>query len=603
MPDIIQQLPDHVANQIAAGEVIQRPSSAVKELIENAVDSGAKNIQLIIKEGGRSLIQIIDNGCGMSPFDARMAFSRHATSKIRKADDLWNIRTMGFRGEALASVAAVAQVELKTRLLDEEIGTLIEIEGSEIKKQESVACPPGTSISVKNLFFNVPARRNFLKSNPVETKHIFEEFQRVALAFPQISFSLHNNDQEIFRLIPGNLKQRIAGVFGSGWNEKLVSVNEETNLVKISGFIGKPEFSRKSRGEQFFFINNRFIKNNYLHHAIISAYEGLIPSDAFPAYFIFFETDPGYIDVNIHPTKTEVKFQDEKSIYAILRSAIKKSIGTFSLSPSIDFNNEPAFEIPLPSKGEIRMPEIRVNPDYNPFSKNIHKERESNVMSRISQARWDDLVISPSPETKAENTRLFHPEEATSTEKSHPWLLHGKYILSQVKSGLMFIDIQGARERILFERFLKTSSPGGRSQQLLFPVMKEFSGPDYELMVALKPELINLGYTLEPFGKHTLVINGIPSETENADVHQVLDELLEQFKTNRQNLKMNRMESLAKTLAINCAGKKSKNPGPEEMVGIIEQLFSCEIPLYSPAGRPITFMMTKEEIAAKFGMI
>lgn len=602
MADIIQLLPEHVANQIAAGEVIQRPASAVKELIENAVDSGALNIQLIIKEGGRSLIQVIDNGKGMSTLDARMSFSRHATSKIRQADDLWQIRTMGFRGEALASIAAVAQVEMKTRQASDELGTLIEIEGSEIKRQEFIACQEGTSIAVKNLFYNVPARRNFLKSNAVETKHIFEEFQRVAIAFPHISFSLINNDQEIFRLMPGSIKQRIAGIFGNSWNEKLVSVKEETGIVKISGFIGKPEFSRKTRGEQFFFINNRFIRNNYLHHAIASAFEGLIAPDAFPAYFVFFETDPKTIDVNIHPTKTEVKFEDEKSIYAILRSSVKKSIGTFSLSPSLDFSIDNPIDIPLPPKGPVNPPEIRINPEFNPFNSPSKHASAQSAISRISQTRWENLAGPAVLSTQENEVFPVTGQEEISGNKSKPWLLHGKYLLSQVKSGLMIIDLPGAYERIHFEKFLSRNISNSHSQQLLFPVIKEFSGPDFELIQALQPELKAIGFMMDHFGKHTMVVNGIPPETEAGETGTLLDELLEQFKTNKQGVKINRKESIARTLAKTCARKRNPSPSPEELLALIEQLFLCETPMYSPAGRPIASLMTLEDLAAKFGM-
>lgn len=595
MSNIIQLLPDHVANQIAAGEVIQRPASAVKELMENAVDAGATNIQLIIKDGGRTLIQVIDNGCGMSDLDARMAFARHATSKIRHADDLWSIRTMGFRGEAMASIAAIAHVELRTREADSDIGTLIEIEGTEVKRQEPVSTPVGTSISVKNLFYNVPARRNFLKSNPVETRHIFEEFNRVALSFPSIEFRLYNNDQEVFRLKPGSLKQRIISLFGKPWEEKLVPVREHTNLISISGFIGKPEFTRRTRGEQFFFINNRFIKNSYLNHAVQAAYQGLIAPDSFPAYFIFFEADPKTIDINIHPTKTEIKFEDERSVYAILRSAVKKSIGSFSLSPSLDFESEAAFEIPLPPKGAVKAPEIRVNPDYNPF-------KVDGGMSSVSRARWESLYPAPEQEREQATEIATAPGFTEIPERTLPWSLHGRYIFTQVKSGVMVIDHQGARERIFYERFLKQKEDGGgHSQQLLFPVVKEFSGPDYELIMGLQPEFRALGFEFEIFGKHTILVKGAPPEVAGGDIKKLIDQVLEQFKLNRQQLSLSRIESLAKTLAMNAARAESRYPSPEQMLGIVDQLFACDTPGYSPFGRPIVSIIGLEELAAKFG--
>jgi len=602
MPDIIQLLPDHVANQIAAGEVIQRPASAVKELMENAVDAGAKNIQLIIKDGGRSLIQVIDNGSGMSGLDARLSFSRHATSKIRKADDLWALRTMGFRGEALASVAAVAQVEMRTRQNGEELGTHIIIEGSEVKKQEPTACPEGTSVAIKNLFFNVPARRNFLKSNPVETKHIIDEFQRVALAYPGVGFSFINNDQETCRLMPGTFKQRIVGVFGSGWNERIVSVNEETTVVQISGFIGKPEYSRKTRGEQFFFINNRFIKNSYLHHAVQAAFTDLIASDTFPAYFLRLQVDPKTIDINIHPTKTEIKFEDESSVYAILRSGIRRAIGTFSLSPSLNFENEPAFDILSTRSREINPPGIFINPDYNPFSKSASGP---DAVQSIGQARWEQLAGKPAISANQSDfsTDISRPSNTSDElpEKTVPWLLHGRYICTHVKSGLMLIDQQGARERILYERFMKNAGHSGQSQQLLFPVAREFSAPDFELLQALRNEFHSLGFDFEPFGKNTVKINGVPPEVQDTDIKTLFDQLLEQFKTSQQDLRLHRLDNLAKTLSSNAARFISRSLGPEQMTVIIEQLFACETPGYSPSGKPVVSIVGLDELGTRFG--
>jgi DNA mismatch repair protein MutL len=599
MSDIIQLLPEHVANQIAAGEVIQRPASAVKELLENAVDSGAKNIQLIIKEGGRILIQIIDNGSGMSELDARLSFSRHATSKLKHADDLWSIRTMGFRGEALASVAAIAQVELKTRLRGNELGTHLEIEGTELKTCEPTSCPEGTSISVKNLFFNVPARRNFLKSNQVETKHILDEFQRVALAFPEISFSLINNEQEVYRLAPSSQKQRIISIFGSTWKERLVNLSEETTVATITGFIGKPEFARKSRGEQFFFINNRFIKNTYLHHAIASAYKDLIQGDAFPAYFIWFDVDPKTIDINIHPTKTEIKFEDERSIYAILRSAVKRSIGTYSLSPSLDFENESAFDIlPLKAGSVVRAPEIKVNPDYNPFSNPRPTQASQDALRKMSQARWEDLAGTPASQDFQTIASSSKPVDLP--EPSVPWQLHGKYVCTQVKSGMMIIDQQRAYERIFFERFLSDTNSSGHSQQVLFPIAKEFSAPDFELVKALDQEFRSLGFEFEAFGKNTLKITGVPSEIKDLDIKETLDQLLEQFKVSQQGLRLNRLENLAQTLAANAARMKSKTLSSDQMLALINQLFACNTPNFSPKGKPVISILGLNELVDRF---
>ncbi len=598
MSDIIQVLPEHVANQIAAGEVIQRPASAVKELLENAVDSGAKQIQLIIVDGGRILIQVIDNGSGMTELDARLSFSRHATSKLKLADDLWSIRTMGFRGEALASIAAIAQVELKTRKKGAELGTRLEIDGSELKTFEPASCPEGTSISVKNLFYNVPARRNFLKSNQVETKHILDEFQRVALAFPGIAFSLVNNDQEVYRLAPVALKQRIIGIFGNTWNERLVSINEETTVASITGFIGKPEFAKKSRGEQFFFINNRFIKNTYLHHAVASAYKDLIQGDTFPAYFIWFDVDPKTIDINIHPTKTEIKFEDERSIYAILRSAVKRSIGTYSLSPSLDFENESAFDIlPLKAGSPVKSPEIKINPDYNPFTNPRPSQPSFDGMQRVSQARWQDLAGSPA--TQDFQTIASNPNLIDQSGPSAPWQLHGKYICTQVKSGMMIIDQQRALERILFERFLSENA-SGHSQQILFPIAKEFSAPDFELVKGLDDEFRALGFEFESFGKHTIKITGVPSEIKDLDIKEVFDQLLEQFKVSQQGLRLNRLENLAQTLAANASRMKSKIMSAEQMLTLINQLFSCETPNFSPKGKPVISILALGELNDRF---
>lgn len=594
MQGIIQLLPDHVANQIAAGEVIQRPASAVKELLENAVDAGSRNIQLIIRDGGRSLIQVIDNGSGMNEFDARLSFVRHATSKLRQADDLWHIRTMGFRGEALASIAAVAQVELKTRRKEDETGILIQAEASEIIHQEPVSCMPGTSISVKNLFFNVPARRNFLKSNPVETRHILEEFYRVALAFPEIGFSLINNGEEVHRLMAGTFKQRIVSLFGNSWNEKLLQVREEHTAIKVTGFVGKPDSAKKTRGDQYFFINNRFIRNSYLHHAVQAAFQDLIPSGDFPVYFIRFEVDPSTIDVNIHPTKTEIKFEDERTVYGILRSAIRKAIGSYALSPSLDFDTEIPFISIAGRNTEIKAPQIAVNPDYNPFTN--PKPTTAPSTQNLNKIRWEELAGTP----ETQQSRLI-PEESDQAEKSLPWLLHNRIICSQVKSGLMLIDLQGARERIFFERFMQREVQHGASQQLLFPVIKELSGPDTELIRALDTELRNLGFDYEFFGKNTLKINGVPAETLDADAREVIESILEEFKKSQQDLRLNRLENLAKTLSIQAARHMPKQQSPEQLLKLIERLFACETPGFSPSGKQTISMLPLNELLERFG--
>ncbi|HEY0897729.1 MAG TPA: DNA mismatch repair endonuclease MutL, partial [Sphingobacteriaceae bacterium] len=389
MPDIIQLLPDAVANQIAAGEVVQRPASAVKELIENAIDAGADKIQLIVKDAGKTLLQVIDNGCGMSLTDARMCFERHATSKIRKAEDLFAIRTMGFRGEAMASIGAIAQVELRTRRHEDELGTCLQVEGSEVIRQEPVSSPAGTSISVKNLFFNTPARRNFLKGNSVEMRHILDEFQRVALAHPEIFFTLHHDGNEVFHLTPGSLKQRIVHLFGNAYNQKLVPVEEDTSIIQLKGYVGKPEFAKKTRGEQFFFVNNRFIRDPYLNHAVLTAFEELLPADSFPLYVLFIDIDPAKIDINVHPTKTEIKYQDEKAIYAIIRSAVKRSLGRYNITPTLDFNQETGFSGMITQKAQedIVPPQIAFNPDFNPFKSDGQKEREIPYLRNLGERK------------------------------------------------------------------------------------------------------------------------------------------------------------------------------------------------------------------------
>lgn len=597
MSQIIQLLPEHVANQIAAGEVVQRPASAVKELLENSIDSGADAIQLIIKDGGRTLIQVIDNGCGMSDFDARLSFSRHATSKIRNAEDLWQIRTMGFRGEAMASIAAVAQVEMKTRLTGEELGTHVEIEGSEIKTLEPCACAEGTSIAIKNLFFNIPARRNFLKSNPVETRHIIDEFQRAALAFPEISFSMINNSQEVYKLPAANFKQRIVGLFGSSMNQKLLSVAEETSVINITGFIGKPESARKTRGEQFFFINNRFIKNPYLNHAITSAFQDLISSDHYPVYYIRFDINPSKIDVNIHPTKTEIKFDDERSVYAILKSAVRKSIASFSLSPTLDFDHEQAFDIPLPGRSEIKSPEIKVNPDYNPFktADSAYQRKPQDEIGRLSKARWEDVAGSPQIET----TQFIQKE----AEKSAPWLLHSKYICSQIKSGLMMIDFQRAVERVTYDHFLAHQDDNQEvpSQQLLFPIQKEFNASDFSLIESLYDELKHIGFEINSLGQRTIAIQGVPTSIQELDISAVIDLLLEDFKNTEQKVSLNSKEGIAKNLAKQAARQTRVSGSPEVLKQIIDQLFACSNPNYSPSGKAIISILSLEELMMRFG--
>ncbi|MBK1440638.1 DNA mismatch repair endonuclease MutL [Parapedobacter sp. ISTM3] len=607
MSDIIQLLPDTVANQIAAGEVVQRPASAVKELIENAIDAGADKIRLIVKDAGKSLIQVIDNGCGMSVTDARLCFERHATSKIREAADLFAIRTMGFRGEALASIAAIAHVELKTRRVEDELGTLIEIEGSAVTRQEPAALPAGTSICVKNLFYNIPARRNFLKSNPVEMRHIVDEFQRVALAHPHIFFSLHSDDQELFHLPGESLKQRIVHVFGNTYNQRLVPVEEETTIINLKGFIGKPEFAKKTRGEQFFFVNNRFVKDPYLNHAVVKAYEGILPPDSFPLYVLFIEIDPAKIDINVHPTKTEIKYEDERAIYAILQSAVKRSLGRYNITPTLDFNQETGFSHMISPKPleEITPPSITFNPDFNPFEHTKSGSRKQAPSPSIPQ-NWDTLYQIT--EKKGDTQLGLHgndadvPGEHVQPAKKQPFQLHNRYIISQIHSGFILIDQQAAHERILFEQFCQQlENRQGASQQSLFPQTVTLSGPDFQLIMDLLPDIQALGFQIREFGKHTFVVEGIPADlTSGVSERQVLEQLLEDYKNNQAALKLPKREKLARSLAKHAAIKPGMALSADDMAELIDKLFACEMPNVSLNGKPIILTFTLQELSARF---
>jgi DNA mismatch repair protein MutL len=620
MPDIIQLLPDSVANQIAAGEVVQRPASAVKELIENAIDAGADKIQLIVKDAGKTLIQIIDNGCGMSATDARMCFERHATSKIRKAEDLFAIKTMGFRGEAMASIAAVAQVELKTRKHEDELGTKLVIEGSEVLSQEPCATTAGTSISVKNLFYNIPARRNFLKSNPVEMRHIIDEFQRVALAHPEIHFTLHHDGQEVYHLPQTQLKQRIIHLLGNNYNERLVPLDEETSIIEVKGFIGKPSFAKKTRGDQFFFVNKRFIKDPYLNHAVMTAYEDLLPDDCFPLYVLFIEIDPSKIDINVHPTKTEIKYQDEKAIYAIIRSAVKRSLGRYNITPTLDFNQETGFERMISQKAweDITPPSIQFNPNFNPFSDEKKKDREIPFLRDLGEKKaipqnWDTLY-EINKEQKSVQT-FFDLDSSSNTISSavngatetktlsrQVFQLHQKYIISSIKSGFMLIDQQAAHERILYERFLsQLENHKGLSQQSLFPQTITLNTTDYALVTELLPAFQALGFQIREFGKNTLVIEGVPADIpENNNLATMMEELIEGFKNNHTVLKLDKRDNLARTLAKNAAIKSGVKLSEEEMVDLIDQLFACQMPGIAINGKQIIVKISLEELAERF---
>lgn len=617
MPDIIQLLPDSVANQIAAGEVVQRPASAVKELVENSIDAGADKIQLILKDAGKSLIQVIDNGCGMSMTDARMCFERHATSKIRKADDLFAIRTMGFRGEAMASIAAIAHVELKTRRHGDELGTCLNIEGSVVISQQPCSANTGSSICVRNLFYNTPARRNFLKSNPVEMRHIVDEFQRVALANPGIFFTMHHDGQEVYHLPATTLKQRIIHLFGSNYNQRLVPVEEDTTIIKLRGYVGKPEFARKTRGEQFFFVNNRYIRDAYLNHAVLAAFEELLPDESFPLYVLFIDIDPSKIDINVHPTKTEIKYQDEKSIYAIIRSAVKRALGKYNITPTLDFDQENSIGhliTPKPVE-EIVQPTISFNPDFNPFANEKKSaDREIPFLRDAGEPHktpipqnWETLYeisrreATNQPEIHVQKTISVEEEEVSKPSERQLFQVHNRYILSQIKSGFMLINQQAAHERILYERFLQQlENHSGTSQQSLFPQTVTLNGGDFELLKELLPDVRALGFDIREFGKNTVVVDGIPADLGNVAEHALLEHLLEGFKNNLSILKLDKRDNLARSLARNAATKIGVRLSLEEMNLLIDQLFACQMPNIALNGKPIISTFTMAELAERF---
>lgn len=614
MSDIIQLLPDSVANQIAAGEVIQRPASVVKELVENALDAGASEIVIHIKDAGKTLIQISDNGCGMSPTDARMAFERHATSKISSANDLFCIRTMGFRGEALASIAAIADVELKTKRTEDEVGTLIHIIGSEVKTQEPAACTNGTSFSVKNLFFNVPARRKFLKANTTELKHIIYEIQRVALPNPEIKFSLFHNNAVVYDLPKTNYRKRVVDVFGKNINQSLVTVDEDTSLVKIYGFVGQPKYARKTMGEQFFFVNGRYMRHPYFHKAIMQAYEKLLPGDTFPSYFLFLELDPGDIDINVHPTKTEIKFENDRAIWQIIHAAVRESLGRHNVVPSIDFDQSGNIDIPVPQKNRenIAFPDIQINPDYNPFNESKPSPASGSSSfkpDRQSVNHWEDLYEGartekeeslPSEVSPKLNEDLYaHSSEQFTGKKVLQ--LKQKYILTPVKSGLMIIDQKRAHERILFERFMEVlKSESVASQQQLFPQTIELNPADTEVLKNILPDLLSLGFDIREFGKNTFVINGTPGLLDVASPEVIVEKLLEEYKNSPVDARRKAKEQVAISLAKASAIEYGTDLKPEEIDHLIDNLFACSTPNFSPDGKKIVTIIPTEDIEKSF---
>lgn len=607
MSDIIQLLPDSVANQIAAGEVVQRPASAIKELLENSIDAGATDIKLIVKESGKTLLQVIDNGGGMTESDARMAFERHATSKIKSAEDIFEITTKGFRGEALASIAAVAQVELKTRQEKEELGTIIRIAGSKVESQEFGNTSKGTSIEVKNLFYNIPARRNFLKSNNVELKHIIDEFERLAIPHHKVQFSFYHNGSELFNLPSAPLRQRIVNVFGKKFNEKLVPVDEETPILKLSGYIGKPEFSKKTRGEQFFFTNNRFIKNNYLHKAVCSAFDGLMSEDSHPSYFLFLEIDPSKIDVNIHPTKTEIKFEDERAIHTIIRTAVKHALGQYNISPSLDFDTDQQFNIaPLPKGSSIPSPGITVNTNFNPFE---DRRKTNSGFSSLKPSQkvgenqdWESLMNQlPEIGEDLEQQSDLGFEDKSMVEAKAYTQIGKKYIFTNHGEGVIMIHIQRAHERILFERFSASlASHSSASQQLLFPQSLSFSHSDFSLIQSIMPKLSSLGFDIDEFGKSEIIVNGIPLEMEESSLSSVFEQLIENEKDFKSSPEEVQLEYIAKVLAKVSALKTGKKMEQREMQHLVDELFACSSPNISVGGKAVIVNLGVSDIDKSF---
>lgn len=607
MPDIIQLLPDHVANQIAAGEVVQRPASVVKELLENAIDAEATEIKLLIKDAGKSLIQVIDNGMGMSETDARLAFERHATSKIKVADDLFNLTTKGFRGEALASIVAISHVELKTKKKDNELGVQLKFEGSRVISQNVITTPTGTSIAIKHLFYNIPARRNFLKSNSVETRHIIDEFQRVALAHPHISFSFYNNDGELFNLRQTNLRQRIVAILGSKTNEKLVPISEETDIVKIEGFITKPNYAKKKRGEQFFFVNDRFIKHSYLHHAVVSAFEGLLAHGYYPSYFLYLRVPATTLDVNIHPTKTEVKFDNEHALYAILRSTIKHSLGQYNVAPVLDFNKDATLDVPYDYKEKkAATPKITVDPSFNPFEadkstgSSFKKERNTDWNSLYVNVKDDALAIENIEVDAQEITKeLFDDQPITRTPKT--FQVHQKYILSVIKSGIVLIDQHLAHQRILYEDFLtRITIDEAASQQLLFPVELNFTSVETQLVKELQNDLESIGFQFDSISKEAIHIKGIPTSVKESEIRPIFEELLENMRHEIPENSFSQIDIIAKSLAKSLAIKSGIKLKLLEQEELLEKLFLCKEPNHSPYGKNTFVTLPLEEIQLKF---
>lgn len=604
MPDIIKLLPDNIANQIAAGEVIQRPASAVKELMENAVDAGATEVRLVVQDAGKQLIQVIDNGSGMSDTDARMCFERHATSKIRVIDDLFHIETMGFRGEALASIAAVAQVELKTRTANSDIGTYIEIENSQVQKQEPVACPPGTSIAMKNLFFNVPARRNFLKSNAAEMRHIVDEFTRVAMAFPHVLFTLTANGQELMHLEAGSMKQRIVQLLGNSYTAKLVSVKEHTDYLTLYGFVGKPETARKTRGDQYFFVNRRFIKSAYLNHAVMSAFQEMIPADSFPMYALFIDLDPAQVDVNVHPTKQEIKFEDEKLVYAFVQAAVKHGLAQYSITPTLDFELDPGIQQLDAVSQPFTTEKKNATAGSSLYQTFTQKNQAHFINSNKSNlTHWKDFYEAPPPAAVPAPDNAAQQKLNVEADMGGMLMqLHHTYILVPRPDGFLLVHQQLAHERILYEQLSDTlNSQTAATQQSMFPATVELSPADTALLTELLPDLHQLGYAVEHFGKNTFIIQGTPAGWPQGNDQQLIENLLEQFKHSSSETRADRKEKLLRSLARQRSIKAGQPLSLPEMEALLDALFACRQPNTGPGGQPTLLPFSVAELDKLFG--
>ena len=612
MADKIVLLPDNIANQIAAGEVIQRPASAVKELMENAVDAGATEIKLIVNDSGKTLLQVIDNGSGMSETDARMCFERHATSKIKNIEDLFHIKTMGFRGEALASIAAVAQVELKTKRSEDETGTLIEVENSTVTRQEPVAAPNGTSIAMKNLFFNVPARRNFLKSHAAEMRHIVDEFTRVAMAFPQILFTFTSNGQQVFYLEPGSLKQRIVQLLGNHYNAKMVSVKEETDYMNIYGFTGKPETAKKTRGDQYFFVNNRFIRSPYLNHAVMNAYQEMIPSDSFPMYVLFIDLDPTQVDVNVHPTKQEIKFEDEKIIYAFVQAAIKHALAQFSITPTLDFDLDASIQ-QLPSVTQPFTQDKKEAATSSSIFKAFTQQNQAHFIDKPSSGELKNWKAFYAPTSKEEaffdqeNKQPLAPihknyQAITIDDTTDTLQVFNAYILLSLPGSFLLVNQQAAHERVLYDEMNNAASGKPiNAQRSLFPLTLELSPGDAVILNELLPDLLQVGFIIEPFGKNSFVVQGTPADLQNGNEKQLIDFTLEQYKHFSSDIKISNREKLFRALARQRAIKAGTPLTEKEMRQLLTDLFNCEVFNAAPNGNPTYLEFKQEQVEKMFG--